>query len=80
MTAASCHEGHEEVEICACAAAEDVHPFAIDCTDTAAIAAAETTLKTSDCQAVTAGTILRHQQRERRHAHRSYGCRELPSP
>ena len=56
VTAAASHEGHEEVEVCACAAAETAHPFTIDCADTTQIAAAETTLKTSACQAVTAGT------------------------
>jgi hypothetical protein len=50
------HETHEEVEMCACAAAEEVHPFTLDCTGTAAITAAETTLNTADCQAVIAGT------------------------
>jgi len=35
---------HHAHEVCACAAAEADHPFSTDCTDTAAIAASETTL------------------------------------
>ena len=62
VTAASCHEGHEEVEICACAAAEEVHPFTLStasCADATTLTAAETTLKTTtgvNCQAVIVGT------------------------
>jgi hypothetical protein len=63
VTAAASHEGHEEVEVCACAAAEEVHPFtlsAASCADTTKLNEAQATLETdgtgADCQAVIVGT------------------------
>jgi hypothetical protein len=45
------HDGHGEVEVCACAAGEEQHPFTLDCTNADQITAAAATLNSADCAA-----------------------------
>jgi hypothetical protein len=54
---------HGDMEICACAAAEADHPYSLDCTDSAAVAASATKLQscvksTAGCDAVTSGGLM----------------------
>ena len=44
------HHGHGEAEQCACAAAEEIHPFTLDCADTAQLEAATAKLLSADCE------------------------------
>ena len=44
-TVPATNEDHEGGELCACAAAEEAHPFTIDCSNSAALASALETLE-----------------------------------
>ena len=55
--------GHGDMEVCACAATEADHPYSLDCSDSAAIAASATTLQACDlstagCDAVTSAGLM----------------------